>query len=71
MVFYNAFDGLSEIGRHSVKYLSTKHQIQNNNNQDNKDYGHDRKQYLNGKIYLENIPAQYNPFKLGNMLCFG
>lgn len=34
----------------------TKHQIQNNKNQYNKDYEHDRKQAFNGKIYLEDFP---------------
>ena len=43
----------------------------NDKKQDYKDYENNREQYFYGKIHLENIPAQCNHFKLGNMLRFG
>lgn len=48
-VYWNLVDIQCNLNQQNIKFKTTK-------KQDNKDYEHDRKQYFNGKIYLEDFP---------------
>ena len=59
--FYNSDGFQCNLNQQNIKFKTIK-------KQDNKDYGHDRKQHLNGKIYLRVFQHSVIPLSWG--ICF-